>query len=79
MLIDGVEDILSIDTTGVTWVLVIEKEVDSNLDGLTKILTYSQSTFRTLASCKFHQTCKVGPGIIVTVNPSRRAPTHLKC
>lgn len=39
MLIDEVEEILSIDTTGVAWVLVIEKEVDSHLDGLTKILT----------------------------------------
>ena len=41
MLIDEVEGILSIDTTGVTWVLVIEKEVDSHFDGLTKVLTQS--------------------------------------
>lgn len=35
MLIDEVEGVLSIATTGATWVLVIEKEVDSHLDGLT--------------------------------------------
>lgn len=36
MLIDEVEDILSIDTTDVNWVLVIEKEVYSHLNGMTK-------------------------------------------
>lgn len=30
MLIDGVQDIQSIDTTGIAWILVIEKEVASH-------------------------------------------------
>lgn len=34
MLIDEVEDILSIDTAGAAWILVIEKEVGSQLNGL---------------------------------------------
>ena len=78
MLIDDVQEIQAIDVSVVAWVLVIEKEVASPRHYASKSssLIVNQSTFRTLASSKYHRKSEAGKGIILTVYPLSPATRH---
>ncbi|KAI1176071.1 Spo11/DNA topoisomerase VI subunit A [Nemania sp. FL0916] len=69
VLLPDIRAITSVHLAGIRWLLVIEKEVNlfaSPHPSNCAKGPYNKATFRGLVASRFHETARVGPGILIT-------------